>query len=448
MRFFEFSRNLTLPVLQNPADDLAYLISNTNLSPDILKLISSTLKTLVNKNQDDQDNDAKNIKPPEPLKPQPKTQEPQPSTPQTNNQNTQEPTDKLKESSTEAMENELLDYLKQVKQTGTQDKELSKLLYQVRDVQFKKMTSAIISAKFKDKNRESYELVKKTVRSLSTKIPVDVMTQFLQDCLNGGIIDTPSMISGETKSTSIPISNPNYETVARAFLDLNLERLGRGEIGLAFMGIETIKQSSDLLVENANIEVKASKDTDFYLKGNPDEGGFGNQAKAVSTLTKALNRAGANFKSHNKSRQGGLAAIGRTNINSINDYFKNLGRKETVQTLVEVLKELNFKSPEIVDQYDEDILKAVNEDGSVNYNLLSLATAKINFDYYKEMSGHEGILVLNLGAFQYIYINNADTWADKVKNNILQQMYAIDFRSNGLGGIAYIINDISKTDIV
>ena len=119
-----------------------------------------------------------------------------------------------------------------------------------------------------------------------------------------------------------------------------------------------------------------------------------------------------------------------------------MGRDATIDLLIGVLKELNKKLPEIVDTYTDELAAAVNEDGVVDYQALKLVTAKVNFDYYKAMSHHEGILVLNLQAFQFVYATDPAVFSELVSSNVLQQMFAIDFRSNGLGGIAYMMNTI------
>ncbi|NBR24449.1 MAG: hypothetical protein EBU08_11900, partial [Micrococcales bacterium] len=106
------------------------------------------------------------------------------------------------------------------------------------------------------------------------------------------------MISGDIPDqTRIPLVDARYQKIAEAFLDLNLERLGKGEIGLAFMGINAVKETSDISIGGQAIEVKATKGkSDFFMKGNPDEGGFGHQAEAVKILVNALNKVGANLK--------------------------------------------------------------------------------------------------------------------------------------------------------
>jgi hypothetical protein len=449
MRFYEFKH----PIFEfeqmqqpgtgssDPAQDLEYLITNTDLTPELKKLIGKSVRRIV-QNQSEQPNIVKPQSPAQ-IQPPAKQIQKQPAVtpkPEIGEPMGQSPEDELalREDAVGNEEAELLNYIKSVKNKA----ELGKLLYVVRDGQFKKMASDIVYKKIKFKPRETYELVKTKIRALSTRIPVSVMTDFLNDCLESGIVNTVGMITGDTEDSTIPLTDPKYQKIAEAFLDLNLERLGKGEIGLAFMGIDAIKESSDISISGVPIEVKASKGTDFFMKGNPDEGGFGHQTEAVKILVKALNSVGADFKPTNRSKQGGIASLGKTNTPLLNQYFKLLGRPKTIEVLISVLKELNKKAPKIVDRYSEEIASAVLEDGTVDYSALGIVTAKINYEYYQAMSHHEGLLVLNLQSFQYVYVTDADVFAELVGSNVLQQMYAIDFRSNGLGGIAYIMNAI------
>jgi hypothetical protein len=425
MRFFEFRSENYTRLGENtgasPADELSYLIANTDLSPEILKFIQNSLENMIGKEDD--------------VEPVSNKINPEKITAPTTIPSDEEPVDKLKESSS-AMEAELMAALSQAKKQGTHEKQLSRMLYIVRDEAFKKLTSDIVTQKFRSKNKESYELIKNKIRGLSTKIPVQIMTDFLNDCKDGGVIDTAQMINS-TKKSPIPITDPKYIPLVKSFLDIELPRIGRGEIGIAFAGKDTIKGATDITVNNIDIEVKASRGTDFFMKGNADEGGFGNQNKAVEILANGIAKVGSQFKPNNRAGKGGIASIGRTNISTFNQYFVQLGRKETIKLLVGVLKELNKKRPDIVDQYIDDISSAVADDGSVKYSSLELATAKINFSYYKAMAEHKGVLVLDLKSFEYFFVDDVEKWADYLRQGLLVQMYALDFRSNGLGGIAY-----------
>jgi hypothetical protein len=423
----------------NPVDGLTYLLTYHKLSPVALKLIANTVDSIEKTTAQTQ-----MITPALPVQPAQQPQAvPQPQSPTddaavepTDADNPEyEPTDNEEELTETVMDKQSL--MAAIKKLDPKSPKLQGLFYQIQDDVFKKIVSEIVKNKIKFKTRETYELIKSKVRSLSTKVPVDIMDEFLRLCAGNGVIDAPSMISGETPGGPIPLIDQKFRRVADAFLDLNLERLGKGEIGLAFMGIDAHKESSDVSISGLPIEVKAAKGSDFFMKGNPDEGGFGHQAEAAKKFIGALNKAGADFKETNRSKQGGIAAVGKTNIIYLNSFFAIMGRQKTVDTLLTVLKTFCKKSPEIVDNYEDEIINAVKEDGTIIYKNLELVASKINFDYYKAMSGHSGVLVLNLPEFEYAYVNDAEGWADLINIGILVQKYPLDFRSNGLGGIAY-----------
>lgn len=426
MRFFEFKSTDFTPISEDsslsPADQLSYLIANTELSPEILKFLHDSLQKMIGKEDD--------------AEPVSANSDPEKVAASNTIPSSEEPEDKLKESSASSMEIELMTALSQAKKQGTHEKQLSRMLYIVRDEAFKKLASDIVRQKFKSKNQESYELIKNKIRGLSTKIPVQTMADFLNDCKEGGVIDTPQMIKSQGKYP-IPVTDPKYIPLVKSFLDIELPRIGRGEIGIAFAGKDVEKGATDISVSGNDIEVKASRGTDFFMKGNADEGGFGNQNKAVEILANRIAKVGSKFQPNNRAGKGGIASIGRTNISNFNQYFVRLGRQETIKLLVDVLKELNKKSPDLVEQHIDEISSAVDNDGSVNYSALELVTAKINFSYYKLMAGHTGVLVLDLKAFEYFFVDEVETWAEYLKKGLLTQMYALDFRSNGLGGIAY-----------
>ena len=129
--------------------------------------------------------------------------------------------------------------------------------------------------------------------------------------------------------------------------------------------------------------------------------------------------------------------MGIGNHKSIDLLFQKLGRESVIDLLVAVEKQICKAKTEVVDRHFEDISDAVSESGSVDYQRLGYATAKINFDYYKEMSHHDGVLILNLNNLTSAYAPDADTFVSMMQNGIIKQKFAIDFRDNGMGGIAY-----------
>ena len=277
-------------------------------------------------------------------------------------------------------------------------------------------------------------------------IDVTLMTDFLNDCLTVGVIDTPSMIGGSTASNKIPLSNPAYEPIIKALLEITLPggaAVGKGEIGMAFAGIDTVKETTDITVGKSAVEVKASQGTsDFYMKGTAGAG-FANHMKGLKELVSNLNDAGANFKPSNEVKNGGIAQFNDKTVNVLQPYFKKMGAEKTLEVIMKVLRAIHKNEPEMVNKYEEEIALSIKEDGSIDYELLTMPTAKLNFEYYKAMSGHDGVLMINIDAFTYFYVDNPESFADLVSNGTLKIKGAIEFRTNSLGGLAYFLNPVS-----
>jgi hypothetical protein len=96
----------------------------------------------------------------------------------------------------------------------------------------------------------------------------------------------------------------------------------------------------------------------------------------------------------------------------------------------------------MVEKYEEEISMAINEQGVIDYELLLVPTSKLNFEYYKAMSGHDGVLMLNIDAFTYFYVQDPESFAELVSNGTLKQKGVIEFRTNSLGGLAYFVNPV------
>jgi len=332
-----------------------------------------------------------------------------------------------------ANKQQILDFLKSAKD----DEALAPLVYMLSLKKFKQITKKIVTNKFKFKADETLKAIDAKIDILKDHVDVVTMFDFLNACLAGGVIDCDAMIASPGEYIDLPLTDQKYRTIVDQLLQVNLERLGKGEIGLAFAGINALKVSSDINIGNTAIEVKASSGTDFFMKGNPGEGGFGNQVKAAKLFITALNSVGGQYAPSNKSKSGGIASLGIGNHKSIDLLFQKLGRESVVDLLVAVEKQICKAKTEVVDRHFEDISDAVSGSGSVDYQRLGYATAKINFDYYKEMSHHDGVLILNLNNLTSAYAPDADTFVSMMQNGIIKQKFAIDFRDNGMGGIAY-----------
>lgn len=446
------------------AEDLRYLLDNVRMSPEELAAIAKDLEQIAMDQEDvgtepepTDYNDATDSYPGQPNGPaQPVTAEPESEEPV---DNPEEPADEdniqerveTKKVPVKKKPVKAATYREQIEQYLSQipkDEDLRELVFSIHVRKFKELAKKIVQTKIKSKSAEAYRAIDGIIPNLGATIDVTLMTDFLNECLTTGVVDTPSMLNNSTENNRIPLSNPAYEPIVRSLLEITLPggaAVGKGEIGMAFAGIDTVKEVTDIKVGELDVEVKASQGTsDFYMKGTAGAG-FGNHMAGVKELVSNLNKAGANFKASNEVKNGGIAQLNEKTVGALQPYFKKMGPEKTLQVLMSVLKAIHKNEPEMVDKYEEEISIAINENGAIDYELLLVPTAKLNFEYYKAMSGHDGVLMLNIDAFTYFYVQDPESFAELVSNGTLKQKGVIEFRTNSLGGLAYFVNPVEIT---
>lgn len=436
------------------AEALRYLLDNVRMSPEELANIAKDLEQVA---MDQQDIGSEPVEPTEPLEPvepeQPVTAEPETAEPVDTPEETPQD-DELQERTTTVKKKRTVkasSFREQIEQHLSQitnDEDLRELVFSIHVRKFKELAKKIVQNKIKSKATESYRSIEAIIPNLGATIDVTLMTDFLNECLTTGVIDTPSMLATSTKDNKIPLSNPAYEPIIKELLSITLPggaAVGAGEIGMAFAGIDTVKEVTDIKVGELDVEVKSSRgNSDFYMKGTAGAG-FGNHMAGVKELVAHLNEAGANFKASNEVKNGGIAQLNDKTVNALQPYFKKMGSEKTLQVLMSVLKAIHKNEPEMVEKYEEEISIAINENGMIDYELLLVPTSKLNFEYYKAMSGHNGVLMLNIDAFTYFYVQDPESFAELVSNGTLKQKAAIEFRTNSLGGLAYFVNPVEIT---
>jgi hypothetical protein len=281
------------------------------------------------------------------------------------------------------------------------------------------------------------------------------LQEFLIACDNNGLINTTSMINPNGGEGSITLVNEKYKSLIQNFLSIAEVKVGnatwgRGEIGLAFCGIDTRKEASDISIGKTHIEVKAgSQKIDFFLKGTK---GFKTQMPALEELISALNNVASKnelptFNANNKTKMGGISKLGYRKVvgtkteTGLNAYFMHMGKEAVENLLIKILLQIHKKSPEIVKKYEDDIKASVNPSGAIYYKKLAVTTSMISFEYYQAMENHDGILFLNIPNFTYNYqpAGNVQNFGKLVADNKIKPTAVIDFRDNSDGGISYFI---------
>jgi len=319
------------------------------------------------------------------------------------------------------------------------------------------LTNQIVEKKFLVAQKESLPVIVSRIESIirNKEDSFDNVIAFLKDCLNGGVIQTSSMISEKGSSGTIPLTNPAYENLVKQFLMIDEVKVGnakwgKGEVGLAFCGINAHKEKSDISVGDTHIEVKAGgAKIDFMLKGTK---GFGAQKEAVEILITALNKVAKKynfpiFNNSNEVKNGGIAQLGWRRLNGtkteggINDYFAKMGQSYVQKLFVEIINTIYYANPKITKKYEPEIMSSINPDGTVDYFKLSLATSKLNFDYYQSLENHDGLLMLNIATLSYEYqpSRSSKAFGKLVQDKKILPTSALDFRQSTAGSLTFVI---------
>jgi hypothetical protein len=420
MRFFEFAET---PKTTSKLNDLDYLLSHADVNLNTLQNALNFLK------KDDQKNQQKK-QPQEPTGQQ-KTQ----PTPNLNQLTMQ---DKVSEDNSGT---DLKQEVMKFAETASPDS-LQKVLYYISLDTFKSMASDIIKLKIKIKASAITEQIHLAISDLAGKTSVKTMTDFLNDCKAGGVINASLMIkSGISGLQPIPISKKEYAVIVQRLLDTSLAgaaATGRGEIGLSFAGINAVKGEKDITIDGVDVEVKASRRrSDFFFKGQT---GFeATHTKiALAKLVKKLNSVGGQFSNTDIVDNGGISQINPKTIKILQPYFLKLGQNEVQNLLIDIILEIH-KSLD-VSKFNDEIKGSVNSDGTIDYNKLVLATSKISFYYYQQLEKHPGVLMLNITNLTYDYQEDASDFADSVSNGIITPTSAINFRNTSKGSLTFKLN--------
>jgi len=423
MRFFEFAAPQSSSVLK----DLEYLLKNAIVDSDVIQKALAFLKKKTEPEKDLQQ-DKQSVEPGQKIPAQPsidsKPESPQQIAP-------------VKESTEESLKDELMQYAKKANAD-----DLQKIVYYIKLDSFKDMATEVIKNKIKVKANAITYQIHLAVSDLAGKTSVQTMTDFLNDCKAGGVIDTESMIQksdGQVKP--IPVSREDYRIIVSRLLDTNLggaSASGKGEFGLAFAGINATKGEKDITIGGQDIEVKASqRRADFFFKGQT---GFESvhTKQALVKLIDALNSVGGEFARSNEIGKGGIAQINPKTLKMLNPYFAKLGRDAVSRLLIDIVNTIHADHD--VSQFNNEIAASVNDDGTVDYNKLLLATGKLSFFYYQKIEKHPGVLMLNISNSTYMYQDTAEDFANLLTGGAVAATSAIDFRGSTKGSLTFKLN--------
>ena len=424
------------PPTTGPLKDINYVLQNAPVSPELLTKISGFLKQLSpEKQQTTQTTQTTQPVAPQQSRVAPKLAPTTASKPVAQEPVAQEPIDPETDNLYEAKQGSYASEIIKAVEAGLPEELQAKILYAIKLDAYRNLTDEIITKKIKDKVETIRPLIHEKIDGMGKVISVTAMIDFLNVCKKSGTIDAPKMVSTPTQGATLPIPvlKPEFNKIFTVLCDINpgsAAALGKGEVALAFTGVNTIKSTSDIQVAGKDIEVKSTlKGSDFFLKGAK---GYGKKVSdALGKLVSAVNSVGAKLKNVNAAKEGGISQLNNLWVNNLNPYFSKLGQKKVQKLFIDILQDVYSEMS--MSGYSKDIISSVNSDGTVDYGLLRLATSKIAFDYYKKTAGHDGILMMNVDKLTYSFQTKSNGFSELVRTGLLSQTSAIDFRNSALG---------------
>ncbi len=268
----------------------------------------------------------------------------------------------------------------------------------------------------------------------------EVVIKFLQDCAAGNKpIDLPSIVQ---KGGSGQLLNPGhpYFEIAKYLAKINPgtgnSASGQGEWMLVLAGVDTKKITpGDIEIANLKTEVKASdskgntKLTDFVLTSSklPVRQARNHLANSINDL---LGRKEIHL---GRASEGGISALNRKTLNWLNPLLVEINSKQSgsVQKIFKEMWKMVFEDPEL-DKYIDNVVAAINDDGSIELNNLYGPTATLAAAYYKLSNKHDILLLLNIPSLEYTVINDPTEMSSlfNAEAQLLSMSSIFDFRDN------------------
>lgn len=325
--------------------------------------------------------------------------------------------------------------------------ELKSVIFHLNTDKIKTLITKIISKKFLINTSDLAETITTSIISLANTMDSEIVVEFLEKCLyEGGVFDVHTLLDDVVRIQNFPLKRTPYRPIIETLLNINISNgnaaIGRGEIGIAFMCTNAFKGYTDISVESGTgmipVEIKSTRNrNDFFMSAGTDQSSY---LEAVNLLVDGVNSVGAKYAKTNKVKDDGIAQLNAKTANSLDYYFNKLGKAGTEQLLIDVLCKNYNQVDNFISAYEPKIRACIYNSGYLNYDKFKVVTSELNFDYYKLMSQHHGVLMLNVSDLTFTYQTSGDKFSKLVESNLITATSAIDFRTSGNGGLAFKMN--------
>lgn len=278
---------------------------------------------------------------------------------------------------------------------------------------------------------------------IDAKAPYEEKEGFAVELATKGIINLKKLLApgvAQNLDSLIVTNYPNvYKQVSPELISIQglfktgktKTQKGPGEMFLAICSpkIMLSKDAGDLLIAGKLIEVKGNGGR---LKGVR---GYGN---STSTLS-ALKTAAASLPTK-LGLKNSIIAPANVNVGKTSDFWNNFGpnivaagakpasvNKFMRTSLSGVINSIYLEATPA--ELDQLVNSSVNKQGSVIFDSFYSQMKKYAFDYYKKQDQFQGILFINTGSGNIIYVDSADQFAQTM---VIQKLGLDGGAQNGM----------------
>jgi hypothetical protein len=280
---------------------------------------------------------------------------------------------------------------------------------------------------------------------------------FLKNCVDGKVIDMKALITNPTGNVrDFVVNNRVNNKMFDIFVNQDIFSyapgttsggVGPGEMALSMMGNPAQKgKTGDLLIDGKEIEIKAggqkgsggrlnskeltkpttgwkvwSKNISQILQNAPNEPltrVTNAKSGATSTLTTSMRGWDGNAKNIQKSGKSKLGSqynYGPGGIDNLNSEVLEpySSQQQTSQMFIETFKSMTGNWDQIDVPKDELINKAINADGTIDYNEMTKAWSRIAYESYRLSDGIQVIMFLRTDSLNFVIIDDGDDFINK-----------------------------------
>ena len=236
---------------------------------------------------------------------------------------------------------------------------------------------------------------------------------------------------------------------------------GPGEFLLALtgQGVDLAEKSDLVIVDGVGVEVKADNGGIISQSGKKSRAGgrlystsgYGTASTARLEMFKAMVDNGVpaevmkqfGWPARDKGQKipaGGLN-LNIKGVDNLNQLFSQYLDKAGVQEVMKAMvRGLYIDLP---DGMDNNLVNAVNADGTIDYKTIMDELIVLGHEYYKHQEGHTYIMIFNTSNGDYVMMGDEKQTRELLKKGLIRPNSGMDFFDDRSKGTPQLLTNIS-----